>query len=204
MSMTAQPPTQPAKLGFDLAAGLLRGHTDRYEKRLGELAGLYLDQAAFGQRVASHGAGELVYWVESSDTQHDAGGLITGLTCMQPGCIGGEYFMTRGHLHRDAGCGELYCCLAGRGVMLLETLDGATQAVEMTTGEAVYVPGGWVHRSVNVGDTPLTMLFCYPALAGQDYAVIGAAGGMSQRIVRDGGGWRAVPNPTHTGYRAAS
>ena len=88
--------------------------------------------------------------------------------------------------------------------MLLETLDGATRAVEMTRGEAVYVPGGWVHRSVNVGDTRLVTLFSYSALAGQDYTVIADAGGMSRLIVAVHGGWRSVPNPAHSGYCVAS
>ncbi len=196
--------TQPVKLQIDPAAGLLWGGDGRYEKRLGELDGVFQDDSAYAERVARRGADELVYWVESNDSQHSAGGLITGLSVLEPGTIGDEFFMTRGHLHADADCGETYLCLRGRGVMLLETLDEQSQAVGLAPGEAVYVPGGWIHRSVNVGDERFVTLFCYPALAGQDYGVIRDAGGMSRLIVTGREGWRAIPNPAHTGYRVGA
>jgi glucose-6-phosphate isomerase len=75
----------------------------------------------------------------------------------------------------------------------------------MSPGEAVHVPGHWVHRSVNVGEEPFVSLFCYPADAGQDYALIAEAGGMAQLVVTDGdGGWTTRPNPRHVGYRSAT
>jgi glucose-6-phosphate isomerase len=86
--------------------------------------------------------------------------------------------------------------------MLLETLDGRSRAVPLTPGDAAHVPGHWVHRSVNIGSEPFVTLFCYPADAGQDYALIAEAGGMAQLIVDDGaGGWTTRSNPEHTGYR---
>jgi glucose-6-phosphate isomerase len=82
------------------------------------------------------------------------------------------------------------------------TLDGRSRAVPLTPGGAVHVPGHWVHRSVNTGDEPFVTLFCCPADAGQDYALIAEAGGMAQLVVDDGaGGWTSRPNPDHTGYR---
>lgn len=41
------------------------------------------------------------------------------------------------------------------------------------------------------------MSFCYPADSGQDYSVIERSGGMKQRIVSDGTGWKTVPNQTY-------
>jgi glucose-6-phosphate isomerase, archaeal len=112
--------------------------------------------------------------------------------------------VTRGHLHVRADRAELYHCLSGRGVMLLDTVDGRTHAVPLSAGEAVHVPGHWVHRSVNVGDEPFVTLFCYNADSGQDYELIADAGGMSQLVVTDGaGGWTTPANPDHTGYRGA-
>ncbi len=63
------------------------------------------------------------------------------------------------------------------------------------------MPPYWIHRSVNVGDDDLVMLFCYPADSGQDYSIIERAGGMRARIVDDGaGGWKQIDNPA---WRAA-
>jgi glucose-6-phosphate isomerase len=96
---------------------------------------------------------------------------------------------------------ELYYGLAGRGVMLLETTTGETRALEIRPGVAVHVPGHWIHRSVNTGDEPLSTLFCYASDAGQDYSVIGDAGGMRRLVVATSDGWGLRDNPDHAGYR---
>ena len=108
--------------------------------------------------------------------------------------------MTRGHLHSIADRSELYVGLAGHGVMILETVDGRSEVVDVEPGRAVYVPGHWVHRSVNVGPDRFSTLFCYAADAGQDYAIIERAGGMASLVVADGDRYATRPNPDHRGY----
>lgn len=193
-------PADPVPLTLRSELGELTGSNGRYEKRLADLDGLYRDRAAYVQRLADD-QGEPVYWVESSQTEGGPGGLITGMSVLEPGQVGEEFAMTRGHLHVVADRSELYVGLSGHGVMLLETLDGESRAVEVTPDQAVYVPGHWVHRSVNVGTERFVTLFCYAADAGQDYAIIERAGGMKQLVVRRGDGWTTIANPDHTGYR---
>lgn len=180
--------------------GGIEGRSRRYEKTLGEMSGVYRDDAAWRAAVAERGADELVYWVDDHRYQEGPGALIVGTSTLLPGRIGDEFAVTRGHLHAVADRAELYHCLSGRGVMLLETLDGQSAAIELTPGKAVNVPGHWIHRSVNVGDEPFVTLFCYAADAGQDYAVISDAGGMQNLVVADGDGWTLTANPDHTGY----
>ncbi len=194
--------TQPVKLTLVPEEGALPGSNGRYEKFLADLDGLYRDAEAFAAARATD-SGAPVYWVESSDTEPGPGGLIIGLSVLEPGRIGDEYAMTRGHIHANHEYSELYSCVAGHGVMLLETIDGASEAVELRAGEAVYVPGHWVHRSVNVGDDRFVTLFCYGSVAGQDYGIIERAGGMKNLIVATAdSGWAARPNPDHVGYTA--
>ncbi len=81
--------------------------------------------------------------------------------------------------------------------MLMEAPDGAIEVREITPGVTVYVPGFWVHRSINIGREPLVMTWAYPADAGQDYGIIARSNGMAVRVVADGTGWRAVPNPEY-------
>jgi glucose-6-phosphate isomerase len=194
--------TEPVHLEVDTATFVLLGRTGRYEKRLGELDGLYRDAAAFRSAVDVQGADSLVYWVDECRVDDEAdGSLITGLSVLLPGRIGAEFAMTRGHLHARADRAELYHCVAGTGVMLMDSLDGRTRAVPLSAGHGVHVPGHWVHRSVNTGDDIFATIFCYPADAGQDYQLIASAGGMRQLVVADGvGGWDVVDNPDHRGY----
>ena len=180
--------------------GGIEGRSRRYEKHLGDMAGVYRDEAAWRAAVAERGADELIYWVDDQRYQEGPGALIVGTSTLLPGRYGDEFAVTRGHLHAVADRAELYHCLSGRGVMLLETLDGRSTAIELTPGRAVNVPGHWIHRSVNVGDEPFVTLFCYAADAGQDYGVISDAGGMKNLVVADGAGWALAPNPDHTGY----
>ena len=200
--MTSSPSVPaPGALSID-PGGAMRGRTGSYEKRLGDMHGVYRDRAAFAAAVARRGAEHLVYRVDEHRNVGGAGALIIGTSTLLPGRYGDEFAVTRGHLHSRADRAELYHCLSGRGVMLLETVDGRGEAVPLTPGEAVHVPGHWVHRSVNVGDEPFVTLFCYAADAGQNYGLIADAGGMAQLVVAGGArGWATRPNPDHVGYR---
>ncbi len=191
---------RPTLLRVD-PGGELTGSTRTYRKLLGDMEGVYLDADAYATLLREEGPETVVYEVQEQSYSREPGALIVGTSRVLPGLVGDEFAVTRGHLHAIADRAELYLCLSGHGVMLLETVDGRSEAVELTAGEAVNVPGHWIHRSVNVGSEPFVTLFSYSADAGQDYAIISDAGGMKQRIVADGrGGWAAAPNPRHRGY----
>ncbi len=202
MTEPAVHPVPPVLLTLRPDDGRLEGSNGRYEKFLTDLGGLYRDDEAYANQLATD-VGAPVYWVETTRTEDGPGGLITGISVLEPGRVGEEYAMTRGHLHAVSDRSELYLGLSGRGVMILDTLDGQTQVVDVTPGQAVYVPGHWVHRSVNVGPERFSTLFCYAADAGQDYAIIERAGGMKSLVVADGEGYAVRPNPDHRGYRVA-
>lgn len=191
---------EPARLKLLVELGSMSGSNGRYEKHLSDLEGMYRDDEAFRHALERPDNGP-AYLVESSTLQDGPGALTIGISTVYPGLIGSEFAMTRGHIHGQAECAELYYGLAGSGVMLMETLDGETRAIEITPGVAVHVPGHWIHRSVNVGDTPFSTLFCYPADAGQDYGVIEQAGGMRKLVVAASDSWGLVDNPDHQGYR---
>lgn len=201
MSTPASAPVQPVKLTMVPEDGAMRGRNGRYEKFLPDLRGLYRDAEAFEVLLAGDD-GKPEYWVESSQTEDGPGGLIAGISVLEPGKVGDEYFMTRGHLHAKADRAELYVGMAGHGVMLLDTLDGDSKAIEVRPGEAVYVPGLWVHRSVNIGSSRFVTMFCYASDSGQNYELIERAGGMKQLVVEEGETWTTRPNPDHGGYRA--
>ncbi|TFB74993.1 glucose-6-phosphate isomerase [Cryobacterium glaciale] len=194
------PRTEPVGLTPVALFGRLIGANARYEKFLSDLSGVYQDEAAH-RAALTEDSGEPVYWVESSAIDQGSGALTIGVSTIKAGQIGDEYAMTRGHIHKQHSAAELYFGLSGRGVMLMETMDGESRAIEITPGVAVHVPGHWIHRSVNVGPGPFTTLFCYPTDAGQDYGIIRDAGGMKKLVVTDGnGGWALRDNPAHRSY----
>ncbi len=186
---------EPRLFQVSVETGLLGNADGHYQKRFSDLAGLYADSAAFDRLVAEHGQ-EIAYEVTSYTAGSRVSDLILGVTRMEPGRVGDEFFLTRGHIHARGDRPEVYYGQAGRGLMQLESPDGEVRVVEMGPQSICYVPPFWIHRSVNVGDTDLVMMFTYPADSGQDYGIIERSGGMRVRILDDGrGGWRQVPNP---------
>jgi glucose-6-phosphate isomerase, archaeal len=155
---------------FDLNAGQLEGQP-LLERRLSDLADIYADASAY-QKALSHG-NPMVYSVSSLEPGDGAGDLHFGLGVIQPGRVGEEFFMTKGHLHEWREAAEVYIGLSGAGLMLLE--DERTheaRAVPFGANAIVYVPGFTAHRTVNIGLEPLKYIGVYPARAGHDYAAI--------------------------------
>jgi glucose-6-phosphate isomerase len=180
-----------------MASGALVGATGKYAKTLSDLAGLYEDTDAFDAGLKDWGDTP-VYEVTDYKPSSASGDMIVGVTRMQPGKVGREYFLTRGHIHANANRPEIYYGESGRGLMLLESPAGDVRTVEIGPKTVCYVPPYWIHRSINIGTDVLVMTFAYPADSGQDYDVIAKAGGMRSRIVDDGtGGWKAVSNKNY-------
>nr|WP_244266931.1 glucose-6-phosphate isomerase family protein [Pseudovibrio stylochi] len=167
-----------------------------YQKKLRDLTQLYADSEAFEQAVQEQGD-RIVYQVQDQHPEQQRGDLIFGVTYMQPGRIGDEYFLTRGHIHAIANRPEIYYGESGEGVMLMESPEGETRVIEIKPRVLCYVPPFWIHRSVNTGATPFVMSFTYPSDSGQDYGVIAQTFGMRSRIVADGTGWKEVPNASY-------
>lgn len=187
---------EPSTHLIDPATGAMADARGQYDKRLADLTGLYADEAAFDAACAA-GGDRIVYSVRDVKPGGTVGDLAFGTTHMEPGRIGAEYFMTRGHIHATANRPETYYGESGQGVMILESPAGESRIMPISARVMIYVPPAWVHRSVNVGSVPLVMTFCYPADSGQDYGIIARSNGMATRIVAYGTGWQAVPNPAY-------
>jgi glucose-6-phosphate isomerase len=140
-------------------------------RRLSAMRGQFLDTAAFEQRLAEDDA--VLYEVYEMRRPEAPGHLLHGISVVHPGRVGREYFMTKGHFHAVLETAEVYHCLRGRGVMVMETPEGECAVEPLAPGRVLYVPPRWAHRSVNTGDREdLVLLFVYPAHAGHDYKTI--------------------------------
>ncbi len=188
---------EPVSSVVDTIGGGMSGNTGRYEKRLSDLNGLYADEAAFEAALEKLGD-VVVYDVEDFRPGTHSGDLIYGVTRMSPGKIADEFFLTRGHIHAKADRPEIYYGQKGLGLMQLESPAGETRIVEIGPRTICYVPPFWIHRSINIGNEDLVMVFAYPSDSGQDYGIIESSRGMRHRVVSDGAdGWKRIENPAY-------
>jgi glucose-6-phosphate isomerase len=171
----------PFSIDIDLETGVLANPTSHLVRRASDLRGYYADAAAL-ERLIAEGDDPLHYEVFEVPVPEEAGQLMYCISKLQPGRVGDECFMTKGHYHTVAGAAEIYLALGGEGYMLMKTADGQCRAERMTRGKMVYVPPFWAHRSVNTGESEPLISFCvYPGDAGHNYGDI-ATEGFPKRI----------------------
>ena len=141
------------------------------QRHLSDLDGCFADQGSY--RAALAEGNPLLYEVTAVEPASGDGQLHYGLGILQPGKIGEEYYLTKGHLHAHRAAAEVYVGLRGEGMMLMEDEQGGeSRMVPLRTNSVVYVPGHTAHRTVNTGSVPLVYLGIYPANAGHDYGAI--------------------------------
>jgi glucose-6-phosphate isomerase len=149
------------------------GQRPTVQRRLADLRGSFADVAEYEAALAA--GNPVVYEVSSVEPASGDGQLHYGLGVLQPGRIGGEYYLTKGHLHSHRPAAEIYIGLKGEGAMVLEDeATGEVRLVPLVAHSAVYVPGHTAHRTVNTGAVPLVYLGIYPSNAGHDYSTIAA------------------------------
>ncbi|MGA8530721.1 MAG: glucose-6-phosphate isomerase family protein [Acidobacteriaceae bacterium] len=166
-------------------SGLLSGTAVQSTfKTLGAIRDLFYDQEA----AAKMPADLVVYTVQAFTPVPDGteGGLFWGSTTLQPGKVGEEYFMTKGHFHQIRNRAEYYAAFHGEGALLLMGEDGMTRWETMRPGSVHYIPGNTAHRVCNTGSNPLVFAACWPSDAGHDYETIEREG-FSGRLVERGG-----------------
>lgn len=179
-------------IDFDMATGL--SETASTGKRmLSQMRGMYADEAALERMIERRD--RLVYEFHGLPVPERPGNLSFGCSIVYPGLVGGEYFMTKGHFHTILETAEVYYCLHGHGYMLMENPEGDWSAQELAPGCAVYVPGRYAHRSINVDPLErLVTFFVYPADAGHDYGTIEEKG-FRKLLVDRGGVPTIIDNP---------
>jgi glucose-6-phosphate isomerase len=177
---------QPFGKQFDLARGVMLDPHECIVRRASEMRGYYADDAAL-ERLIAEGDDPLHYETFESPVPEEPGQIRFCISKLYPGVVGQECFMTKGHYHAVPQTAEAYLCLAGQGLMLMKTADGACCWEEFRPGRLVYVPPCWAHRSINTGDEPLISLCLYPGEAGHNYGDIRTEG-FPRRVYRRHGG----------------
>jgi glucose-6-phosphate isomerase len=79
-------------------------------------------------------------------------GLRYDITIIPPGMLGKEFVKTKGHEH-SKNYGEIYIVLKGEAIYLMQKCEGKevkdVYAVKAKKGEAVIIPPGYGHLTIN-------------------------------------------------------
>ncbi|NJN24583.1 MAG: cupin domain-containing protein [Cyclobacteriaceae bacterium] len=173
------------ELFFNNSTGQLSGNSiGEKTARIADLKGIFADEAARAALPQDMLAYHVQYYFPVAEGTE--GGLFFGNTTIYPGKVGDEYFMTKGHFHAKGDRGEYYWCIQGQGVLLYMDRDRKTWAKEMTPGSLHYMPAHVAHRTVNVGNAPMTFGACWPSDAGHDYGTILHEGFSARLVERNG------------------
>jgi glucose-6-phosphate isomerase len=162
-------------------------------RKLSSMVGQYLNVEAF-QMMLEKGD-PVLYEVYEIRRPEVAGELLHGISIVHAGKVGQEYFMTKGHFHTVLETAEVYYCLKGQGLMVLETPEGDWAIEELCPGRVLYVPPRWAHRSINISQADdLVTFFVYPGNSGHDYGTI-EQHGLRKLVVEEAGQPKIIDNP---------
>lgn len=184
------PAFDPFTTQMDIATGVLDPERKTTCQRLADMQGWYTEDVDAGD------ADQLVYRVLHMPVPEENSEIQCSTTVLQPGRVGREYFMTRGHFHEVRDRSEVYIGLRGEGRLVLASEDGRHVVEPLVPGAVCYIPGGWAHRSVNVGDEPLVFFAAFVGDAGHDYGTIEKQG-FPVLVVAGDDGPEVVPNPRY-------
>jgi glucose-6-phosphate isomerase len=156
---------------LDARTGVIEGAAVKESRRtLAGLAGYFRNEAA----RAAMNQDTLAYRVQAYEPKPEGerGAVCCATTFLEPGRVGDEYFLTRGHFHANDDCAELEVTVGGEGVLVLMTRDRRTWTEVMRPGSVHHVPPATAHRVANVGSTPLVFVSYWPSETGHDYRTI--------------------------------
>lgn len=173
---------------FDIQHGkdiTLSTYDNHIVRRLSNMRGQFLDSEAYQKMLAEED--RLLYEVYEIRRPEVPGELLHGISIVHPGKVGDEYYMTKGHFHTVLDTAEVYYCLKGEGIMVMETPEGEWSVEPLKPQTVLYVPPCWAHRSVNTSpDEDLVTFFVYPGDAGHDYGSIEKQGYRKLVVEKDG------------------
>lgn len=173
---------------LDFKEAKLLDYDNLIERRLKDIKPYIKDKDTLERRIIQNN--ELVYKVFQRIVPKEEGHLQHSITIIKPGTINGECFMTRGHYHSNPKSAEIYICLKGKGLLVMQNGE-EVKTIEMERGIIAYIPPGWSHRTVNVGNKDFVFMAIFPGDAGYDYDRVRKEG-INIRIYKTDIGYKKV------------
>jgi glucose-6-phosphate isomerase len=174
----------PISVQFDFSDGTFDPVKQKTIRKVSDLSMMFHDKEAV--QAALDNGDKLVYEIWYHPFETSKSDMALGVTRIQPGKVGDEFHMTKGHIHERDDQPEIYFCVQGEGYLLLQTLDGEFQAERWEPGVISHIPPMWAHRVVNTGDDMLVFVASYHLSAGHDYEPIIEKGFRKMVVERDG------------------
>jgi len=154
---------------LDLSAGTFSDQAPQSNRALGELGPIFRDQASL---AAMDGSTPVYATYGCPGEVEGPARLLYATTVLQPGRVGDEFFMTRGHFHAKPERGEFMVTLRGEGALVLMDRGRETWMESMSPGSVHDIDGAHAHRVANTGDEPLVFLVVWMSDCGHDYESI--------------------------------
>ena len=183
---------QPTSIHINLAEHLMSPCTVHDPRHVSDLKAQFYDQVA-AQKLIDQGD-PLVYEIYHHSFITDSTDMTMGMSVIHPGKVGSEYHMTKGHLHERNDQAEVYYCVQGQGLLLMDDLADDFQAVDFNSGTAVHIPPQYAHRVVNTGSDILVFVSVFHVAAGHVYAKV-TKQGFARLVVEQQGKPVLIDNP---------
>ena len=153
-----------------IGKNLVGNEIEHITRTLGEICSIF----EHGDQITTQQANAIAYNVSSylPEKEGTPGGLYFGITHLNAGLVGDEYFMTKGHFHANMDTAEFYWGIEGEGVLILMDDQGNIKGERMFPGSLHYISGRIAHRVANVSHETLSFGACWPSNAGHNYGTI--------------------------------
>ncbi|TVX96251.1 glucose-6-phosphate isomerase [Cohnella terricola] len=184
---------QPFSTMYEFDSGALNPQGKLISRRLSDMSSMYQDSEAVQALLNDN---PLIYEVYNVEVPENEEHIQHCTTILYPGKVGSEFFMTKGHYHEIINRAEIYFCLKGKGLLIMQTKEGEFSSLEMEPGTIAYVPPYWAHRTVNTGDETFVFFAAYPGDAGHDYGLIETEG-FVKAVMEQAEKYALVANPSY-------
>ncbi len=182
----------PVSVQINLTDGLMQPFSVHDVRRVTQLTEQFSDQAAVKNAISQ--GDPIVYEIYHHLFLTDKSDMAMGMSVISAGTVGKEYYMTKGHIHERDDQAEIYYCVQGIGLILLDDLQDDFQALPFSNGTAVHIPPQYAHRVVNTGSVPLIFVSAFHQAAGHAYDQV-AKKGFAKIVIDENGKPELRSNP---------
>lgn len=148
----------------DMVRYIKNGYDNKLVRRLKDFALCFEDQKAVQKLLEEN---PLVYEVY----EKIEGPVSYSFTIVEPGKIGDEFYMTKGHNHAVSSPEPIHV-VDGEGVLVLQDEKGDAKKINLEKGIIYIIPKDRAHRVVNVGEEKLSFVCIYATNADHDYSIV--------------------------------